>query len=78
MLATTRKSPVTVTVSPVVREPGLPGLVPRDDPGRGQERVGERGLAVVHVGDDAHVAQVAAGRHERAELGDGVLLHLGS
>ena len=57
-------------VLPGVGGAGLPCLGGGDDAGLSQEGVGEGGLAVVHVGDHGHVADVVLAVHDPADLVD--------
>ena len=50
--------------------PRLAGLGRGDDAGLGQERVRQGGLAVVHVGDHGHVADVVLLVHDPTDLVD--------
>lgn len=51
-----------------VGEPGLSGLGAGDDSGLRHQRVGQRRLAVVDVGDDGHVADVPLLVHHAPDL----------
>ena len=58
-------------VLPGVGGPRLAGLGRRDDAGLGQQRVRQGGLAVVHMGDHGHVADVVLLVHDPTDLVDG-------
>ena len=47
-----------------------------DDAGGSDERVGERGLAVIDVGDDGHVADLLGEVHDLTDLFDGEVDHV--
>ena len=51
-----------------VSEPRLPGSRPSDDPRLANQRVGQRGLPVIHVGNDGHVADVGPFVHDGTDL----------
>ena len=58
-----------------VEETGVTGGFLLDDTGGGDERVGEGGLAVIDVGNDGHVTDLAGDIHEFADLFDGEFDH---
>lgn len=51
-----------------IGEPGLTCLGSGDDASLGDERIGQRGLAMVHVGDYGHVADVPLLVHHRPDF----------
>lgn len=51
-----------------IGEPGLSGLGSRNNSSFGHERVGQSRLAVIHVGDYGHVADVPLLVHHRPDL----------
>ena len=58
-------------VLPGVGGPGLTSLGSGNDTGLGQKGIGQSGLAVVHVGNHGHVADVVPLVHDATDLVDG-------
>ena len=67
--------PALLLILPPLHEAGIAGRLARDDAGSGEQRVGQGGLAVVHMCDDAHRADAVRLVHDGPHLIHGELRH---